>query len=137
MRYIMNSGEAVTSVDVCVHATGRYVDYARALAPTLDQFLFPGAQLRLILFTDQVESVQNWPNFERTEIVPVKIKHRAWPDSTLLRFSDYSENRGCLASELVVFLDADMELRAEVGSELIPQKWPQGIALVLLSLIHI
>jgi hypothetical protein len=127
----MSPESPVNSVDVCVHATGRYIEYARLLAPTLDRFLFPSAQLRLVLFTDQIEAVEEWPRLERTEIVPVAIQHRSWPDSTLLRFSDYSEHREQLHSEIVVFLDADMELRAEVGPELSPSTWQRGIALVL------
>lgn len=120
----------ITSIDVCVHATGHYLDYARALAGTLEEFLFPGAHIRMLVFTDRPAEVREWPRHTRVSVIPVETEGRPWPEATLLRFKDYSLQREQLTSDLVLFLDADMELRNVVGPELNPAEWVGGVALV-------
>jgi histo-blood group ABO system transferase len=51
--------------------------------------------------------------------------------STISRFGDYAKHQALITADLVLFLDADMELADTVGPGLTPHRWPNGIALVL------
>lgn len=127
----MSTVEGGISVDVCVHATGNYLGFARKLLLSLERFLFPSEHVRLLLFTDQTAAVERWEPRGRIEVVAIEVTSRTWPEATLMRFRDYADHQDALRSDLVMFLDADMEIRAEVGPELDPATWPGGVALVL------
>lgn len=123
---------SVTSVDICVHATGPYTGYAQSLARSLDQFAFPGSRVRMIVFTDDPASFHGTPStLQRIELLTVDAPSRKWPDATIKRFGDYARNRDVFRADLLMFLDADMLAVSEFGPELNPQRWSTGVALVL------
>lgn len=122
----------VSSVDICVHATGAYTAYAQSLASSLDRFAFPGSRVRMIVFTDSPASFNDIPSkLQRIELLTVDAPARAWPDATIKRFGDYARNREVFRADLLMFLDADMLAVSEFGPELTPRRWSTGVALVL------
>ncbi len=123
---------SVSSVDICVHATGAYTAYAQSLARSLDRFAFPGSRVRMIVFTDSPASFNEISsNLQRIELLTVDAPARSWPDATIKRFGDYARNRAVFRADLLMFLDADMLAVSEFGPELTPHRWPTGVALVL------
>jgi histo-blood group ABO system transferase len=123
---------SVSSVDICVHATGAYTAYAQSLASSLDRFAFPGSRVRMIVFTDSPASFNEISsNLQRIELLTVDAPARSWPDATIKRFGDYARNRAVFRADLLMFLDADMLAVSEFGPELTPHRWPTGVALVL------
>ncbi len=99
----------VGTVDVCVHATGPYLGYARSLANTLSQHWSAMGVLRLVVFTDEPEKV-TWHEELTIGLVAIKVPHRPWPYSSMRRFEDYARHAEALSSEILVFLDADMSI---------------------------
>ena len=124
------SGNRLKTVDVCVHATAGYLKYAKELGESFSSAFFPGAEIRYLVFTDNVEEIQRWILPERITAVGVEITHKPWPISTISRYKDYKNSAELLQSELVLFIDADMRIIGEVPSTFAPTQWPNEIALV-------
>lgn len=130
LRGSMKKEQQLGSIGVCVHATGQYLAYAQALLRSLEQYGFPGQVLHFYVFTDRCAEVERWKTDSRVSVCAIPTEHRPWPESTILRFGDYARHRSAIAGDLLLFLDADMELRNDVGPGLLPRTWPGGIALV-------
>jgi hypothetical protein len=120
----------LTTVDVCVHATAGYINYAKELGESFGSTFFPGAEIRYLVFTDNIEELRRWILPERITVVGVEITHKPWPISTISRYNDYKNSSELLQSELVLFIDADMKIIGEVQSTFEPSQWPNEIALV-------
>ena len=120
----------LTSVDVCVHATAGYIKYAKELGESFTSTFFPGAEIRYLVFTDNIDEVQRWILPDRITVVGVEITHKPWPISAISRYNDYKNFAHLLTSELVLFTDADMKIIGEVPSTFKPNQWPNEIALV-------
>jgi len=118
------------TVDVCVHATAGYLKYAKELGESFSSTFFPGAEIRYLVFTDNVGQVQRWIFPDRVTVIGVEITHKPWPTSTISRYEDYKNSAELLQSELVLFIDADMKIISEVPSTFEPKMWPNEIALV-------
>ena len=121
----------IGSVGVVTVATNRYLDYWHEMAITADQHLFPGLDVVMHVFTDRADEARAMASdFTRIRINPIPIPALGWPDATLLRYSLFDRHADQLEQDLLMHLDADMQVVAEVGPELTPGNWPGGIALV-------
>ncbi|MDD2857600.1 MAG: hypothetical protein PHU75_02900 [Candidatus Nanopelagicales bacterium] len=122
---------AIRTVGVVTVATNRYLDYWREMAATADEHLFPGHEVVMHVFTDRVdEALAMAGGFSRIRVNAIEVEALGWPDATLLRYSLIDRHAEHLQQDLLVHLDADMQVVADVGPELDPAHWPGGIALV-------
>lgn len=119
------------SVGVVTVATNRYLNYWIELVKSADKHLFPEQQLVMHVFTDDVETAQSIAGqLQRTIIVATKIEPYAWPEATLLRYQIFVDHREQLTQDVLMHLDADMLISANVGIGLTPIDWLNGLALV-------
>lgn len=126
-----STAPVIGSVGVVTVATNRYLDYWREMAITADQHLFPGLDVVMHVFTDRADEARAMASdFTRIRINPIPIPALGWPDATLLRYSLFDRHAEHLQQDLLMHLDADMQVVADVGPELDPGHWPGGIALV-------
>jgi len=121
----------IKSVGIVTVATNRYLDYWREMALTAERHLFPEHAVVMHVFTDRSDEAHAMSSeFERITINPISIDALGWPDATLLRYSLFDQHQHHLQQDLLIHLDADMQVVADVGRELQPNEWPGGIALV-------
>ena len=119
------------SVGVVTVATNRYVDYWHAMALSADVHLFPDREVVLHVFTDRLPDIRAMvSDFSNVIVNPLPIDALGWPEATLLRYEVFDSYRSDLEQRLLMHLDADMLLVDDVGLELHPADWPNGIALV-------
>jgi hypothetical protein len=122
---------AAPTVGVLSVATNRYVEYWMQLAASVDQHFFPGHEVTLHVFTDRAADVAAFaPTLDRVRVNAVEIDALAWPEATLLRYEVFDRHRDQLDQDVLVHLDADMLLAADVGVDLRPDDWRNGICLV-------
>ena len=106
---------AAPTVGVVTVATNRYVEYWKQLAESVDQYLFPGHEVTMHVFTDRVDQVFAFaPTLKRIRVKAVAIDALTWPEATLLRYEVFDSHREQLVQDVLVHLDADM-LIAEHG----------------------
>lgn len=121
----------VGSVGVVSLATNRYVHHWRRMAQTADVNLFPGRDVVLHVFTDQVDTVREFArDLGRVRVDAISIGDLTWPDAPLQKFRVIAEAAARLDEPLLMHLDADMLIVAPVGDELHPDEWTDGVALV-------
>lgn len=121
----------IGSVGVVSVATNRYVHYWMEMAASADVLLFPEAELTMHVFTDQPELVEEFaPRLERTRVHPITIDALTWPAATMQRFQLISEHADTLAEEVLMHLDADMLVVGRTPTDLDPELWEGGMALV-------
>ena len=119
------------SVGVVTVATNRYLDYWHDMAVSAEQHLFAGHPIVLHVFTDRLSDAKAMAaDFPRLTVNVVPIDALGWPEATLLRYEVFDSHRDVLDQDLLMHLDADMLLVADVGAELDPDRWPGGVALV-------
>lgn len=119
------------SIGVVTVATNRYLDYWLAMAHSAEQHLFPEHDIVMHVFTDRVDDAREMArSLTRVRIDPIEIEPYRWPEATLLRYEVFDAHRERLSEDLLLHLDADMLLVDRVGSELQPDAWINGIALV-------
>ena len=123
--------DMATTVGVVSLATNRYVEYWKQLAESVDQHFFPGHEVTMHVFTDRVDEVIAFaPTLERIRVNAVAIDALTWPEATLLRYEVFDSHREQLVQDVLVHLDADMLIAADVGTEFSAGAWPNGICLV-------
>jgi histo-blood group ABO system transferase len=121
----------IGSVGVVSVATNRYVHYWMEMAASADVLLFPGTELTLHVFTDQPELVEAFaPRLSRIRVNPIRIQALTWPAATMQRFQLISDHADQLTEQVLVHLDADMVVVAATPSNMDPQAWIGGMALV-------
>lgn len=119
------------SVGVVTVATNRYIDYWHEMALSADRHLFPGHEVVLHVFTDRPADVRAMAgDFSNIVVNPVTVDSLGWPEATLLRYEVFDAHSKDLEQDLLMHLDADMLVAQDVGPELQPTTWPNGIALV-------
>jgi hypothetical protein len=112
-------------------ATGLYLDYWWQLAQDADVQLFPDQELTLIVFTDRhAEALERAKTFHRAKVEVVPTPTLTWPMATLARYQLISDMDLEDEYDVLIHLDADMRIAQKVGSELSPELWVSGIALV-------
>jgi len=112
-------------------ATGLYLEYWWKLAQDADARLFPEQQLTLIVFSDRpAEASARAKTLGRAKVEVVPVPTLTWPAATMARYQLISEMNLDDEYDVLIHLDADMRIAQEVGSELMPELWDGGIALV-------
>jgi histo-blood group ABO system transferase len=101
----------LTSVGLCITATGRYVAFVPPLLKSAGRFLLAGHDVRPFVFTDALEM---------PGVTLCRWAHRPWPDGALLRYHAYWGARGALQRcEYILAMDADMLFVGAVGTEVL------------------
>lgn len=112
-------------------ATGLYLDYWKQLVADSELLLFPDADLQFVVFTDRAnEALEFAHQRSRAAIDVVPTSQLRWPEATMLRYSLIAEAKELVRGDILMHLDADMRLVAEVGPEMTPDVWRGGLALV-------
>ena len=102
-------------IAICIVATGKYIDFAKALIKSGERFLLPRHRVTYFVFSDtQIQS----PN-----VIWIYQKHEKWPFSTLLRFEMYAKQKEAFETFDYIFaIDADMLCVSQVGDELLHER---------------
>lgn len=124
----MNRALRVGAVTV---ATNIYVEYWETMAMSADRYLFPENDVTLYVMTDNPSRVQEFARtLKRIRVVSIETASLAWPDATLLRYSLIDQNADLLVDDVLMHIDADMEVVSPVGEGLEIIDWMGGLALV-------
>ncbi|MDO8733468.1 MAG: hypothetical protein Q7L55_13000 [Actinomycetota bacterium] len=119
------------SIGVVSVATNQYLDYWFDMAKSADLHLFQGHEVVLHVFTDRAKDAREMAkSLTRVKVDAVQIDALGWPEATLLRYEIFNSHQEHLREDLLLHLDADMLLVEDVGAELDPKQWNNGIALV-------
>ena len=111
-------------------ATNRYITYWKRMAVGADRFLAPGVELDLHVFTDQADEVGDFQeSLSRARIHVHRVPPLGWPEATLNRYEIFRDSWEQIRGDVVVHLDADMDVVARVSIES-PEAWPNGVAFV-------
>jgi len=102
------------NVAIIVIATGAYTKFFKNLYQSVKKYFLPGHEKTFLLLTD---NKTGWP----ADVKVFPALHLPWPLPSLLRFDRFLE-LGLEQYDLVYYLDADQEVVATIGSEVIPSK---------------
>lgn len=103
---------------VFVIATRAYFDYATTLILSAERYVNSNLCLKFFLLTDDVSRATSLAErCERCEVVTSLIPSLGWPEATLHRFELMLEAWNHVDSDLVAYIDADMEFARQISRE--------------------
>jgi hypothetical protein len=119
-----------TTLGVITVATNKYVDYWEDLARSFASNPSPDLEVTLHVFTEQREVVDRIASTIPISVISHEVPGFQWPQASLYRFKLIQEFREKLTEEFLMHLDADMLVRAPIGSKQISGPLRNGICLV-------
>ncbi len=108
-------------------ATGPYTALWLNLLPQIERFAFPDDDVTVHLLTDD-PSVAARATCERVKIQAHEVPPYRWPDATLRRYEMMAEAPELIGTDLIMYLDVDMQIVRTIGRDLKPQAWHSGLA---------
>ncbi len=119
-------------ISVLVIATNRYVEFLPELIESIGKHLVPGFNIEVVVFTDQVDFIQNCEfGYRRMNVVTQGIPSYGWPDATLLRYEVFEQYWRLIRGQIVMYLDADTRIIRDISaSNFNSHAWKNGVALV-------
>ena len=115
------SGSSNCTVGLIFFATNKYIDFAADLIRSADEhFMDAGVGVVYYVMTNQPFPVMS--SGAGREIRRVRVPHRLWPDSSMLRPSEISKNRERLSADFLFVVDADMRFVGRVGREILGRR---------------
>lgn len=133
MNFGDNLPPTFKSAGICMVATNKYIEFWKKCALDLEKNAFTEVEnVAIHLFTNQVSEAKNWgnKNLIRIKLYVHEIEGFGWPEATLFRYKFINNVRDEFTEDLLMYLDSDMEITDEFGSELIPESWVNGLAFV-------
>jgi len=115
-------------------ATGKYTRFIKSLYESIKVNFLEDHEKTFIIFTDQVEEVQNICKSLSVNHLIFKIERKGFPGDTLLRYHHFYSARETLKSlgkncpEVLYYLDADMLITGKVGDEILPTRYKSLVA---------
>lgn len=119
-------------ISVLVIATNRYVEFLPELLNSVEEFLAPGSNIQVVVFTDQVNFVKSIKLEDtRVSLIVQEIPSYGWPNATLLRYEIFEQNWNLIRGDIVMYLDADTRVVRDIPeTDFDPKSWKSGTALV-------
>jgi hypothetical protein len=119
-------------ISVMIIATKRYVEFLPDLIESIGNHLVPGFNIDVVVFTDQVEFVDNIrPENKQLFLIVKEIPSYGWPNATLLRYEIFEQNWNLVRGEIAMYLDADTRLIRDIPhSDFQQDTWKKEVALV-------
>jgi hypothetical protein len=113
-------------------ATNRYLEYWKNQAKSVNTHTAGQSDIKLFLFTDQVAEARAFAEgLPNLSVEIEEIPSYGWPEATLLRYEIISQSGFHWESdEILVYLDADMEVVAPLKPSDFVDACQQGICLV-------
>lgn len=102
------------NIEFVTVATNVYIDYFRNLVESIHRSLPDTDNLRLHVFTNEVEKAELIANdYPGISLTVNRIPNLGWPDATLSRYK-YLSGVASIHSGIVAYIDADMLINADV-----------------------
>ena len=111
-------------------ATNQYSSYLKKLIMSAKKLDTTEIAVEWIIFTDSPNEFHNIIENDILSVKTIKIPSLGWPDATILRYKLFQKYSDLITGEIVVYLDADMEICEDFISKLSPEKWVNECALV-------
>jgi hypothetical protein len=112
-------------------ATGeRYVQYWKNLVLSFQTNNMDLTKITFYILTDNVTECEGFTRLLNINAKVYQIPSYNWPNATLLRYREILKIGPDITEEILIYLDADMLVKANFISTLTPSKWTNGIALV-------
>jgi hypothetical protein len=124
---------ALLKIGICMVATNKYIELWKKCAIDLEKYAFVESKtVRMHLFTNKNVEAENWAltNLSRINLQTHQIEGYGWPEATLFRFKFINSVRNEFSEDLLMYIDSDMQIIGNFGSELNPTKWINGLAFV-------
>lgn len=101
-------------IGLVIIATGKYDQFIPPLYKSIKKYFCKDQDVTMFVFTDG-----NIP--ENDDIIRIQQEHSSWPGPTLMRYHIFNKHQDLLKEQdYLYYLDADMRLIGEVGSEILP-----------------
>ena len=108
-----------TKINLLVIATNKYTRFLQPLLSSADKYFLPNQDVSYSVFTDHE---QIGLNISRPFSL-LKVPHKPWPSSTLLRYSFFKEYENQLvSSDYLYYCDADMLFVDYVDTEILSDR---------------
>jgi hypothetical protein len=112
-------------------ATGtRYVQYWKDLINSFRSCNVDFSNITFYLLTDNLSLCETFAKEMGINLKGFQIPSYAWPEATLLRYREILKIRQDVTENIIIYLDADMLVKADFLRTLSPNSWDTGIALV-------
>jgi histo-blood group ABO system transferase len=120
--FIPRKQKTKKNIGLCIVATGKYIDFVRALLDSAEQYFCPKHSKTYFIFTDSTShNLKETPYKDNVIIVPQK--RLGWPYDTLMRAAMYHEHRHLFADTDYMFAtDADMLFVGYEGDEILQER---------------
>jgi Glycosyltransferase family 6 len=123
----------IRSVGICMVATNKYIELWKKCSLDLEKHAFLESEnVTIHLFTNKKIEAENWAklNLKRIQLKTHLIEGYGWPEATLFRFKFINNVKDEFTEDVLMYIDSDMEIIADFGSELNPTNWVSGLAFV-------
>jgi hypothetical protein len=110
------------SIGILMVATNEYLDLWKLTALDLDRLALKRNTYKSIhLFTNRVKDAEKWAadNLKNYELFCYYIKGWGWPEATLFRYKFFSAVSQNKFEEVLIYLDSDMQIKADFGPDLL------------------
>jgi hypothetical protein len=107
------SNAGVQTIGVVSVATNIYLDYWKLMVTSADNVTKKGDLVTFSVFTDNpLEAEKFGEKLKNVNVIAFQIPAYGWPEATLFRYSIFEEHSKYLQTDILVHLDADMEIVA-------------------------
>ena len=112
-------------------ATGtRYVQYWKELINSFKLSNIDLSNVTFYILTDNLSLCESFAKEMGINLKGYLIPSYGWPEATLLRYREILKIRQDVTENIMIYLDADMLVKADFLRTLSPISWVKGIALV-------
>jgi hypothetical protein len=128
----METRDSPTSVGIVSVAIGaRYIRYWENLLISADTNFDSFSNVRAHVFTDRPLLVaQLAKRLRKIAVVAHPVPTVGWPEATMLRYQFFLERAEDLSEDVLIYLDADMEIRSAIPASIVSKCHRDGALLV-------
>lgn len=110
---------SLKKINLLIIATNKYIRFLQPLLSSADQYFLPNQNVSYSIFTDHQQLDLNISRPYNIFNVP----HKAWPSSTLYRYSFFKQYEHQLASsDYLYYCDADMLFVDDINTEILSDR---------------
>lgn len=122
----------MNTIGIFTVATNKYLSYWQEMVRTFDYFAGSKWDCTFYVFTDNPEKATEFGQTlkHNSKVNAVKIPNYGWPDATILRFELIESIVKSCTENVLMHLDADMEVHAPFDEQFNSENWKSGIFLV-------
>jgi len=116
------------TIGFLIVCTGKYHVFLKPLLDSIDKYCFHGTEINIYLFSDTVYNIKT---SNRMFLRYINVEHKPFPYPTLFRYKFFGSNANKMNCDYLFYLDVDMLIADEIGSEILPADSGSGLVATL------